>query len=119
MGITVNEGEKDGRRSSKKSETKKIYKTNKCSRCGGTNIGFTDNQVVCLDCHDWAYFDDAINSCWLTAVSQYEKKMDLSAAKQIVYNSDNNILDRIDEKYYLYRNALETILADYEEKEKE
>lgn len=35
-----------------------------CSCCQSTNIAIKGQIIVCLDCNDWEWFEDAINSCW-------------------------------------------------------
>ena len=40
------------------------YKLGCCSRCGSTNIVVHNEIVECMDCHDWEWFEDAIDSCW-------------------------------------------------------
>lgn len=44
----------------------KIKSLGCCARCGSKHIAITsDNKkVVCLDCYDWEWIEDAIYSCW-------------------------------------------------------
>jgi hypothetical protein len=52
----------------------KMYKIGHCSRCNSQNIEVTTDKVICRDCNDWAWFEDAIFSCWNGYV--YEEQTD-------------------------------------------
>ena len=41
------------------------YTLGNCSCCNSTNIIITDKKIVCLDCGNWTWLEDAINSCWI------------------------------------------------------
>lgn len=42
----------------------KQFKSGHCSRCNSQNIIVVNNKVICQDCNDWAWLEDAIDSCW-------------------------------------------------------
>jgi ribosomal protein S27AE len=45
--------------------TKIKFKFGHCSRCSSTNLSIIHKeQVVCNDCGDWIWLEDAVNSCW-------------------------------------------------------
>lgn len=43
---------------------KKKFKIGHCSRCNSTNLSVMGNRVICNDCNDWQWLEDAIDSCW-------------------------------------------------------
>lgn len=51
------------------SKIKKKYKTGHCSRCNSINLVVKEDMVICNNCNNWTWLDDAIDSCWNGYVS--------------------------------------------------
>ena len=40
------------------------FKLGHCSRCNSNNLEIRDSKVICKDCNNWTWLEDAKHSCW-------------------------------------------------------